>query len=88
MFSQKHVSSWSPLYFLAALGAGGMIVTFFMYLLFWIPHPGQPIPVYQDWISAYIAGTAADQLMIGIALGGVVLFAVAHLSLLLWNLAH
>ncbi len=88
MFAEKNVSSWSPLYFLAALGAGGMIVTFFMYLLFWIPHPDQPIPVYQDWINAFLAGTKADQLMISIALAGVVLFAVLHVLLLLWNLSH
>ncbi|MBT8126508.1 MAG: hypothetical protein HKP12_14190, partial [Gammaproteobacteria bacterium] len=88
MFAQKNISSWSPLYFLAALGAGGMIVTFFMYLLFWIPHPDQPIPVYQDWVSAFLAGSSTDQLMIGIALAGVVLFAVLHILLLLWNLSH
>jgi hypothetical protein len=88
MFAQKNISSWSPLYFLAALGAGGMIVTFFMYLLFWIPHPDQPIPVYQDWVSTFLAGSSTDQLMIGIALAGVVLFAVLHILLLLWNLSH
>lgn len=88
MFAQKNISSWSPLYFLAALGAGGMIVTFFMYLLFWIPHPGQPIPVYQDWVNAFLAGTTANQLMIGIALSGVVLFAALHIVLLMWNLSH
>jgi len=88
MLSDKHESSWSPLYFLAALGAGGMIVTFFMYLLFWIPHPGQPIPVYEDWVGVFLTGTTVDQVMISIALAGVVLFAVFHLLLLLWNLSH
>ena len=88
MFTQKDVSTWSPLYFLAALGAGGMIVTFFMYLLFWIPHPGQPIPVYQDWVNAFVTGSTMDQVMIAIALSGVILFAVFHLLLLIWNLSH
>ena len=30
----KQIANWSPLHFLAALGAGGMVVTFFMFLLF------------------------------------------------------
>ena len=33
--------SYSPLYFLASLGAGGLAVTFFMYLMFWVPHPAR-----------------------------------------------
>jgi len=38
---------YSPLYFLAALGAGGLSVSFFLMLMlmFWILHPGQPILV-------------------------------------------
>ena len=38
----KMGARYSPLYFLAALGAGGLMVTFFMYLMFWVPHPGRP----------------------------------------------
>ena len=41
--STSHAArAYSPLYFLASLGAGGLAVTFFMYLMFWVPHPGQP----------------------------------------------
>lgn len=36
----------SPLNFLAALGAGGLEVTFFMWLLFWVPYAGRPVPVF------------------------------------------
>lgn len=81
-------SNWSPLYFLAALGAGGMVVTFFMYLLFWIPHPKHPIPVYEDWISIFMQGSLLSQVMIGIAISGIVLFTVLHVVLLVWSLSH
>ncbi len=80
--------SWSPLFFLSALGAGGMVITFFMYLMFWIKHPGQPIPVYEDIALAFAQGSAASQVMIGIALSGIILFSLLHLSLVVWNLSH
>lgn len=33
----------TPTYFLAALGNGGMAVTFFIWLNFLVPHPKTPI---------------------------------------------
>lgn len=38
MFTRFSVD-YRPLYFLASLGAGGMAVSFFMYLMFLVPHP-------------------------------------------------
>ena len=29
-------------------GAGGLAVTFFMWMMFWVPHPGQPVPIFED----------------------------------------
>lgn len=88
MFSKKKESSWSPLYFLAALGAGGVIVTFFMYLLFWIGHPSHPIPVYEDWTSAFIQGSTLQQVLIAVSISGVAFFTLFHLLLLRWNLVQ
>ncbi len=82
----KHNAAWSPLYFLSALGAGGMIVTFFMYLLFWVEHPGQPIPLYEDWTAAFSQGSVGARIMIGVAVGGVGVFMLYHVGLLVWNL--
>ena len=82
----KHNAAWSPLYFLSALGAGGMIVTFFMYLLFWVEHPGQPIPLYEDWTAAFSQGSVGARVMIGVAVGGVGVFMLYHVGLLVWNL--
>ena len=37
---------YSPLYFLSALGAGGLSVSFFMYLMFLVPHKGVPLATF------------------------------------------
>ena len=79
---------YSPLYFLAALGAGGLAITFFMYLMFWVPHPGRPVPIFED-IMAYLGtAPALGQAAIYFAMGAIALFAVLHFSLLIWNLRH
>ena len=88
MFSNKSDPSWSPLYFLSALGAGGMIVTFFMYLLFWVAHPSHPIPVYEDWTAAFVQGSLMEQILIAIAVSGVAFFTLYHVTLLRWNLVQ
>lgn len=84
----KQIDNWSPLYFLSALGAGGMIVTFFMYLLFWIPHPDQPIPVFSDWVQHLQTSSFVSQVIIIVALTGILLFSVLHFYLLYINQAH
>ncbi len=76
---------YSPLYFLAALGAGGLAVSFFLMLMFWIPHPNQPIPLFGDWVLAFQTGSFVTQTMILAALTGVAFFVVWHLRLLVLN---
>jgi hypothetical protein len=66
------------LHFLAALGAGGMVVTFFMFLLFWVPHAGQPIPIYSDWISDFQLTGPGKQTVIIFALTGILVFGCLH----------
>ncbi len=78
--------TYSPLYFLASLGAGGLAVTFFMWLMHWIPHPGQPVPVFEDIAAAFASGSLAVQSMIAIAMLGIAVFAFLNLKLLIWNL--
>jgi hypothetical protein len=77
---------YSPLYFLAALGAGGITVTFFLYLMFWVPHPGQPVPVFEDIMAAWTVGGTATKAMIATAWAGIAFFALMHFRLLAWNL--
>lgn len=82
----RPADSYNPLYFLASLGAGGLSVTFFMYLMFWIPHPGQPVPVFEDIARALTSGNVAMQTSVIIALAGIAVFAVMNLTSLVWNL--
>jgi hypothetical protein len=81
----KRVKNWSPLHFLASLGAGGMAVTFFMYLMFWVPHPNQPIPVFGDWFSYIRTAGIGKQSMIFLGLAGILIFAWFHFRWLLLN---
>lgn len=87
MTKQRQAASpYTPLYFLAALGAGGMAVTFFMYLMFWVPHPGQPVPIFED-VRAYWQGASfGGRAMVAVAIAGIGAFALLHIRLLLWNL--
>lgn len=78
--------SYSPLYFLAALGAGGLAVTFFMYLMFWIPHPGQPVPIFEDIMAYFGSASVMGQALVVLAMAGIAVFAALHLWLLVWNL--
>lgn len=77
---------YSPLYFLASLGAGGLSVSFFMYLQFMIPHKGTPMVTFSHWSD--MLSNSALPLQIGIV--SVLLLQIAlgvlHLFLLYWNL--
>ncbi|CAA6805293.1 MAG: Unknown protein, partial [uncultured Thiotrichaceae bacterium] len=77
--------NYSPLYFLSALGAGGLAVTFFMYLMFLTPHPDTPIPTFESWTTVFKNGDPLIQGMIGLAISGIILFSLLHLRVLFWN---
>ncbi|MBC7144478.1 MAG: hypothetical protein H5U24_03630 [Thioclava marina] len=77
---------YSPLYFLASLGAGGTAVTFFLWLYFWIPHPGQSVPVFEDIARALSTGSMLTKGMIFVAMAGIIFFAYLNIRLLIWNL--
>lgn len=83
----RPANNYSPLYFLASVGAGGLAVTFFMYLMFWIPHPGQPVPVFEDIAAAWAKGALPKQIAIVLAMAGIAVFAFLNLKALAWNLA-
>lgn len=82
----KPSDTYSPLYFLASVGAGGLAVSFFMWLMFWIPHPGRTVPVFEDIMAAFANGTTVTQAMIVVALVAIAFFVVQNLKFLVWNL--
>ncbi len=82
----KPADRYSPIYFLASLGAGGLSVTFFMYLMFWVPHPGRPVPIFEDIMAAFQSGGSALQAGIIAAWIGIAFFSFLNVKSLIWNL--
>lgn len=83
---RRPADTWSPLYFLASVGAGGLAVTFYMYLMHWVPHPGRTVAVFEDITAALASGNPALTGAIVVALAGIAVFGALNLSLLIWNL--
>ncbi|SFM80312.1 TsoY family (seleno)protein [Marinobacter pelagius] len=77
---------WAPTYFLAALGAGGLAVTFFMWLMFWLPHPDAPVPLFEDAVAALGGGSLMPKVAVIGAWVGIAFFSALHIYLLVWNL--
>jgi hypothetical protein len=82
----KPSDTYAPLYFLASLGTGGLVVTFFMWLMHWIPHPGRTVPVFEDITAAFASGGGMARVMISVAVAGIIVFAFLNIKYLLWNL--
>jgi hypothetical protein len=82
---KRPADSYSPLYFLASLGAGGLAVTFFMYLMFWVPHKGRPVPIFEDILAAFQSGSTPLQIAIVVAVIGIAVFAFLNVKMLIWN---
>lgn len=78
--------SYSPMYFLASLGAGGASITFFMWLMFWVPHPDSAVPFFEDVLAAFQTGGAALRAAIVVAWAGIAVFLALNLKALVWNL--
>ncbi len=81
-FSMPH----RPLYFLSSLGMGGLSVSFFMYLMFLVPHPGTQIPHFDHLAEAYATGSLLTNTLLTGVLAAIAWFAFRHLQLLVANL--
>jgi hypothetical protein len=79
-------NNYSPLFFLSALGNGGLTVAFFVFFMFMTPHPGVPIATL-DSVWAYLGEAPAyATLLVALAFGAMLYFAFNHLRLLAWNI--
>jgi len=76
---------YSPLYFLAALGAGGFAVSFYIYLFFMVSHPATPLAT-ADQIFPLIAKKDLVSLLILLDLVIILFLAFLHFRLLFWNI--
>ncbi len=81
----RPADSYSPLYFLASLGAGGLSVTFFMYLMFWVPHPGRPVPIFEDIAAVFAGGNLPLQIATATSVAAIAVLAFLNLQYLIWN---
>ncbi|MDE5413426.1 TsoY family (seleno)protein [Alkalihalobacterium chitinilyticum] len=78
-------NNYNPLYFLAALGNGGLAVSFFMYLMFMVPHPDTPMATFNH-IYPYVTGADTFiSISIVIALLAMIYFAFRHFEKVIWN---
>lgn len=82
----KHLKEeYSPLYFLASLGPGGLAVSFYMYIFFMIPHA--PIPLATaDHIFPALASGDVRSLLVALDLLIIVGLSFLHFRLLVWNI--
>lgn len=91
MEKDRHIAAeraYSPLYFLASLGAGGLSVTFFMYLMFWVPHTGRPVPIFEDIVAYFAVADVFGRAAVLVAVTGIAAMTLLHFKLLLWNLGR
>lgn len=83
----KTGENYSPLYFLASLGSGGLSVSFFMYIMFLIPHPETPLITADKLFPMITAGTYRSVLILAV-FAGILYFAYLHFRLLAWNIGE
>jgi hypothetical protein len=76
---------YTPLYFLSSLGAGGLSVSFFMYLMFLVPHKGVPLATFDFVYPVLLNGTWLS-FVSAFSIVFVIVFGFLHFKLLLWNI--
>lgn len=83
---QNFGKDYSPLFFLAALGNGGLTVAFFIFFMFMTPIPDTPIPTF-DSVWAYLGAASILAKMLGVLCYALMLyFAFNHFRMLIWNI--
>ena len=75
---------FTPMCFLSALGAGGLSVSFFMYLMFLVPHEGTPMATFDFIYPKLIEGTWLS-FVIAFSLIFILIFAFFHFKFLIFN---
>jgi hypothetical protein len=88
MIRNNLLENYSPLYFLAALGAGGAAITFFIYLMFLVPHPDTPMVTFNHLWPIVTDGHPVKGALTGMAMLAIAFFSLLHLRLLAWNLVE
>ncbi len=75
---------YSPMYHLAALGSGGLAISFFLYLNFLLPHESGIISFDQLW--PILSGEPSLRMVwVGLCLAIVLILLATHFALMVWN---
>jgi hypothetical protein len=77
---------YSPLYLLSSLGAGGLAVTFFIYLMFLVPHPDTPMVTFDHLWPLVTDGHPVTGALTGLTMIAIAILTLLHFRLLAWNL--
>ncbi len=77
--------NYTPMYFLASLGSGGLAVSFFLYLNFLIPHKGVEMVSIDHLLPFIQKGNIVSGLIVA-AMVMTLFFIYKHFDLLLWNI--
>lgn len=75
---------FSPVCYLSSLGAGGLAVSFFMYLMFLVPHPKTPMATFDFIMPVLLKGNWLS-FIVSFSLVFIIAFAFLHFKLLIWN---
>lgn len=84
--TKNFIEHYTPSYFLAALGSGGLAVSFFMYLMFMVKHPDAPIPNFNHIAAVFAGDPGPLTVLVVFALAGIIYFSGRHFVLLYLNL--
>ncbi len=86
---KRHLgSSYSPLFFLSALGNGGLTVAFFIFFMFMTPHPDSPIATFDSVWNYLTTAPAYSMVLAAVGYAIMLYFAFNHLRMLVWNITE
>jgi len=84
MLCKNLEEKYSPMYHLAALGSGGLSISFFLYLNFSLPHESGIISFDQLW-PILTGGLSLKSLSVGLCLAITLILLATHFTLMVWN---
>ncbi|WP_374326898.1 hypothetical protein [Azonexus sp.] len=85
MLRKNLAENYSPLYFLAALGAGGLAISFFMYPYFMIKGRTTPMPTFETIWPLLTGDNPLLAGLLALDLAAIAALAFLHFRLLAWN---
>ncbi len=85
LLDKIRAENYTPLYLLAALGAGGMAVAVYLHLMFLTPHPGLPVPTWESLNAFWNDASPGQRIGLACAWLTTLLLLGVHFLLLAWN---